>query len=263
MTNTNDTREYFEVNFKDNPDVRPETVKAGDIADILQTIESMVESKVFLANPQVKKDQIIVGFTNIRASSVDLQFYSPFKEITKNSFQDIGIAIKNKDFSTLPIPAYKTCNVISSFSKKYKCNAEFVHQNGRKIVLAVITPNTQIQKPPSLRGETTIYAKVVRVGGKEPKVEIETIDGITLFCDASLDVTTKLGTKLYQTVGLAGIAKWDYALNNVEEFSIKDVTEYERIPIKQTINELAKIASEYYTNITDVNKYISELRGSE
>jgi hypothetical protein len=59
-------KEYFEVNFTKNETVRPETVKAGDIADILKSIEIMVESQVYQSHPEIKKEQIVVGFTNIR-----------------------------------------------------------------------------------------------------------------------------------------------------------------------------------------------------
>lgn len=254
-------REYFEVNFTENKDVRPETVKAGDIAEVIKTVESMVESKVLKNFPDIKRDKVVIGFTNIRASSVDLQFYSPYKDTAKSSFQEIGQAINNNNYSSLPEPSFKACGIISAFSKKYKCNAEFIHQNGKKIVLAKITQNTKIERPRPLKGETTVYAKVIRVGGKEPKVEIETVDNITLYCDAPFDVTKKLGTKLYQIVGLVGIAQWDFSLNNIESFSIKEITEYEKIPFKQAMDELSNVTREYYSNITDVDQYISELRG--
>lgn len=121
---------------------------------------------------------------------------------------------------------------------------------------------TVLSRPPALIGETTIYAKVIRVGGQKPKVEVETVNGDTLFCEASIDITTKLGTRLYQIVGLVGTAIWDSELNNIEQFSIKDVTEYANTSIKEAMNELSRLTKEYYSNIDDVEEYISEIRGS-
>ncbi len=261
MTNIN--KEYFEVNFIKNINVRPETVKAGDIAEILKSIESMVESQVFEAYPELKKDQIIVGFTEIRATSVDLQFSSPYNEIAKSSIKELGQAIINNDFYKLPGPSFKTGVAVSAFSRKYRCDAELIHYNGERTILAVITPETRIEQPAPLKGETTIYAKVVRVGGKEPKVELETVDGITLFCDAPLDVVTRLGNKLYKIVGLVGIAKWDYELKNIEDFSIKDITDYEKVPFKQAMDELARATGQYYSEVSDVEQYVSKLRGND
>lgn len=260
---TNSDTEYFEVNFTENKSIRPETVKAGDIADILKAIESMVESQVFQTYPEAKREQVIVGFTNIRAASVDLQFYSPYENVAKSSFQQLGQAIEANNFSGLSKPSFKAALAVSEFSRKYQCDAEFIHQNEERTLLAKITPNTRIEQPATLRGETTVYAKVVRVGGKEPKVEIETVDGLTLFCDAPLDAVTRLGSKLYQIVGLVGVARWDYTLSKIEEFSIKDVTEYEKVPFKQAMDELASVTQQYYSKISDVEQYISEIRGSD
>ena len=120
-----------------------------------------------------------------------------------------------------------------------------------------------MENPPLLKGETTIYARVVRTGGKEPKVEIETVDGRTLFCDAPLDITKTLGTRLYQIVGLIGVAEWDIELNNIEQFSIKDVTDYEQVPIKEAMRKLAEVTRTYYMDINDVEQHISNLRGSD
>ena len=260
---TDNNKEYFEVNFIDNKNVRPETVKAGDVADVLKAVENMVENQVFQSHPEVKKDQAIVGFTSIRASSLDLQFYSPYNTIAKSSFQELGRAIENSSYINLPGPSFKAGLVVSAFSRKYKCDAEFVHQNRERTVLAKITPTTRIEPPAVLKGETTVYAKVVRVGGKEPKVEIETVDGLTLFCDAPLSIVTKLGSKLYQVVGLTGTARWDYQLNDIEAFSISDISDYEKVPLKQAMDELAQATRQYYSGVSDVEKYVTGLRGND
>jgi hypothetical protein len=114
-----------------------------------------------------------------------------------------------------------------------------------------------------LRGDTTLYAKVVRVGGKEPKVELETLDHRILYCDASLDITKALGSKLYQIVGLLGLAQWDNEQDIIVDFTIKDVTEFANIPFSEAINELSDATKQYYSDVEDVEKYISSMRGSE
>ncbi len=141
--------------------------------------------------------------------------------------------------------------------------AELVHQDGKRKLIAVITPDTKIERPKPLRGDTTVYATIIRAGGVDPKVELNTINGRTLYCDAPYDITKLLGTKLYQMVGLIGIAEWDIDLNDIEEFTIKDVIDYEKIPFKDAIHELAEITKPYYADIGDVEKYISTIRGSE
>ncbi len=260
----NDTtsQEYLEISFSGN-NIRPDVVKAGDIADIIKAVESLVEAQVQKDLPGLKGDQVIVGFTNIRATSIDLEFRSPYKESARSAFKNAGKAINENDYTGLPSNTFNALVTISTFTRKQKCTATLSHQNGQKRVLATITPDTKIERLHVLKGETTIYAKVVRTGGKEPKVEIETIDGRTLFCDAPVDITIVLGSKLYQTVGLIGIAEWDYELNNVTQFSIKDVIEYEHKPFKDALNELADATRKYYSGISDVEKHISTIRGTD
>lgn len=252
--------DYVEVTFKGN-DVRPDTVKASEIADILIAVENMVESQVYKKHPELKKDQLILGFTNIESSSIGLQFRSPLPDIANSALQDVGQGIQKRDFSSLPSSSYRDINTIIAFTRKYHCAAELSLNNGERNLIAEITPELRIERPPALKAETLIYARVVRVGGKEPRVEIETVDGKTLFCAATRDITTRLGTKLYQVVGLIGVAEWDIDLDNIEQFSIKDVTDYEKVPFKEAIDELAKTTSPFYSNITNVTEYISKLRG--
>ncbi len=259
--NNRQSPEYIEITFKGN-NVRPDIVKASEIADILIAVETMLESQIYKKHPEIKKDQLILGFTNIRSSSIGLQFRSPLPEIANSAFQDVGQSIKERNFSGLPGNSYKSFNTIVTFTRKWQCSAELALNNGVRNIIAEITPDMRIERPPALKAETIIYAKVVRVGGKEPRVEIETVDGKTLFCDANLDVTTKLGTKLYQVVGLIGVAEWDIDLDNIEQFSIKDVTDYEKVPFKDAMAELAKATGSFYADITNVTEYISKLRGS-
>jgi hypothetical protein len=256
------TKEYFEVSFTKNDTIKPESVKAGDIADVLKSIENIVVSQIYKKNPQLKKEPVILSLTNIRASSIDLQFHSPFPDVTLTAFEKLGQAIIKNDFSELPSASYEDFNTLVTFTRNQKCVAEFVHQNGRRNVIATITPDIRIVRPPALTGETTLYAKVVRTGGKEPKVELETVDGRTLFCDASIDITTKLGSKLYQTVGLVGKATWDIDLIYIEKFSIEEVLTYEEIPFNKAINELSEATKNYYSDIVDVDQYISKIRGT-
>ncbi len=256
----NISKQYFEVNFITNPNLRPENVKASEIADILKAIEGLVESQILAFNPQLKQEPVIIGFSNIKASSIDLEFRSPFPQYVLSAFNEIGSSVEKEDYSKLPPSCYKDLNTVVLFTRRQKCIAEFVHHNGKRNIITTITPDTRVERPPALRGETTVYAKVVRVGGKELKVEIETIDGLTLFCDASVEITTQLGSKLYQTVGLTGTAQWDLTLSSIEIFKISGVTEYEKVSLRQAFDELAKVTREYYKDVNDVDQYISNIR---
>ncbi len=245
--------------------IKPENVKASEVADVLKSVEDVIEASIFQDHPEIDKGQVIISLVNIKSESLGLQFRSPLPEYAQNAFRVLGHAVSSETTISLPPKSRSALSNIVRFTRNKKCTTDLIiASNGhRREVLATITPDTKIGKLPFLKGETTIYAKVFRTGGKEPRVEIETVDGQTLFCDAPLEITKLLGTKLYEVVGLIGVAEWDTELNNIEQFSIKDVTNYEKVSLKNAMNELGEHTRAYYSDIVDVEKYVSELRGPE
>ena len=256
------TENLIEISFS-GKDVKPSTVKASEIADILKAVENMVESQVFRDHPEIDKEAVIVSFVNIRASSVDLQFASPIPQIANKAFAYIGEAVTKQDYTKLPSSSFDALDTIMIFVRKRQCTAEFATLNGQRTVVAKITPDTNIIRTPMLTGETIIFGKVVRVGGRTPKVMVELVNGQTIYCDSGIDIARQLGSKLYSVVGLVGLAHWDAESLKMEQFAIKGLTAYEESPLTDAMNELAKIAGAYYSDINDVDKYIAGLRGSE
>lgn len=111
-----------------------------------------------------------------------------------------------------------------------------------------------------LTGETTIYGRIIRVGGKTPKVMLDTVDGRTIDCDADASIAQTLGGRLYQVVGLLGIAEWDPQTLTIDTFQIKALLPYEAKPLKEAMAQLAAITRKYYADIDDVPKYIASIR---
>ena len=250
----------IEVSFT-GEGIRPDNVKASDVADILKAIETMVEAHVLRDHPKIEKETVVVGLVSIKSSSLDLQFSSTIPTLAIAAFQDTGQAIRDKDFSRLPSGSFGALDLVVSFTRKRQCVADFIILDGKKDVIATITPDTTVERKPLLTGETTIYGQVVRVGGRTPRVMIEMVDGSTIFCDANIDIARTLGGRLYQVVGLAGIAEWDSKTLAMDTFTIKAILPYEATSFKEAMAELAEMTKSYYADITDVPKYIASIRG--
>lgn len=261
MSSSTVSESFIEVSFI-GEGIKPDSVKASDIADILKAVENMVEAQVFRDHPEVDKEQVIVGFVNIKSDSVDLQFVSPIQQIVFPIFQGIGEAVMANDYRDLPAGSIEALDTIVTFSRKKQCIAELVTTNGRRKVLARITPKTVLEKRAKLSGETTVYGKVVRVGGKEPRAMVELLNGQIVFCETTEAIARKLGTRLYTNVGLFGVAHWDAESLKLQQFTISDVTPYEELPLEDAMNQLAKAVGVYYGDVTDVDKYIADIRGS-
>lgn len=74
-----------------------------------------------------------------------------------------------------------------------------------------------------LTGETTLYGEVKRVGGFKPRVVLKTIQGDTIYCDASKALAQELGRRLYTEVGVRGQAKWNMQTLRIDAFIIESV----------------------------------------
>jgi hypothetical protein len=254
--------DFIEIRFT-GEGVKPETVKAGDIADILTAVEEMIEACVIRDFPQVSKERVIVGLVDIKGSSVDLKFSSQIGLLAIPAFEEIGEAVTTNEFSKLPIKTLEGLDMIAAFTRRHRCEAGLVLNNGKPKLLGTITPETKITRFPLLTGETTIYGQVVRVGGREPKVMVEMVNGRVIYCDAPIEMARQLGGKLYNIVGLWGLAQWNAKSFDVEKFTIRGVTLYEETPIEEAMKQLAKVAGKYYSNVINVDKYISDIRNSE
>jgi hypothetical protein len=241
--------------------ILPKSIRAGEMAEVLSSFEDMLSSLVMVDHPKLTKDDLIVGLINIQGGSVRLQFSSQLPEAVIPAFLQISKSVKEQKFNMLPSNTIKSLQTFSSFLHKKGCSADFVTINGRVKVLATMTPDVEIAPVEYIGGDTTIYGEVIRVGGREPKAMVETVDGTTVYCDiANEDLAREVGEHLYLMTKLDGTAKWDARSLNLEEFKITKVSEFGRIGIVETFGELSKLVGQYYADVTDVESYIASIR---
>ena len=90
----------------------------------------------------------------------------------------------------------------------------------------------------------------------------ETVDGQTVYCTIENEqLARELGERLYTWVSVKGRAKWDARSLELEDFTVIAVEDYTRTAsILKAFSELSSIAGKYYSDVTDVEGYISDLR---
>jgi hypothetical protein len=243
--------------------ILPENVRAGEMAEILIAVEDMVSGLVIKEHPKLTKDNLLVGLVSIEKGSLNLQFSSQIPEVTLPAFKQLTKSIKTQDFSSLPGTTLRSLAGFSDFIRKKNCEAEFISNNGRAKVLATLTPDIIISSPDYLKGDSVIYGRVIRVGGREPKAMIETAEGVTVYCEIeSEDLARVVGDRLYTWASLKGKAKWDSQSLRLEEFKIVEVSDYGG-SVSRAFEELSLIAGKYFLNILDVEGYVSSLRGED
>lgn len=252
---------HIEIRFVGS-DIYPGNVRSREIAEMITSAEDMIASIIVREHPELKKDNIIIGLTHIQKGSLRLQFAPQLPELVFPAYTKITQSIIESDYVHLPFSSIDSLKKIVAFTRRHSCSAELRINGIDEQLLAMITPETEIASLHLLRGETTIYGQVVRVGGKtKPRAMVETINGQMIFCDVEYELAKKLGQRLYTSVGLSGIAQWHPVNLALEMFSIKEITEYQEIPFSKAIFHLSEMIGEYYGDVEDVEGYVLSIRG--
>lgn len=240
--------------------LKPGQIRSKELAEVIEVVEDMIASIVVHENPELKKENIIIGLAEIGNSSIGLRFAPNLEELTIPATHRLTQSVNNGDFSHLPSSVVNGLRKISSFTRKHECDAEFRSINGEITVLAVVTPKTEIPIPTPLVGETTIYGTITRSGGAEPKVQFRTIDGELIHCKASEELARKAGARLYTEVALNGLASWNAVSYEIESFEIESIGDYKSTPLPVAFAEIRRIVGSVFDDIEDVAQYVAGLR---
>jgi hypothetical protein len=238
----------------------PGMIRSKEIAEVIESIEDMIASVVIRDHPELKKDTIVIGLKSIRQGSIGLEFSPNLIELTLPAVRRITTSIEGNDFGILPNSALNALRKLSAFTRRYQCNAEFLAQNGHQKSLATLTPETQIPDIYPLSGETNIYGEITRVGGAEPKIQFKTLEGQIIYCSTSKAIAKKAGTKLYTNVELNGLAEWNSETFEIESFHVISISDYEQTSPSEAFEELSNLIGDAFDDITDVNRFVSEMR---
>lgn len=239
--------------------VRPGLVRSKELAEILESIEDMVVSESLKRTPSLKKDDIVVGLYQIEDNSIGLVFRTTLASVVIPAFIATSQAVEANEYDLLTTQSLKSLEVLSNFSKRHNCNAEFSSSLSNNVI-AEITPATKIPKPSILEGSTEIAGKIIRVGGKKPKAMLELFDGTTLYCDIPESLAQELGHRLYKIALFSGYAKWNTRGYEIEEFKIDSFKEFQQVPVNKMFQELAGTIGSYFSNIEDVPAFVSNIR---
>ncbi|MBE9062454.1 hypothetical protein [cf. Phormidesmis sp. LEGE 11477] len=245
--------------------ISPGTIRSKDIAQLIDAVEDMIASKVVAENPSIRKDQIVIGLSNIEEGSVGLLFASSVDELTSSAAKAIASSITAEDFYSLPEDSIRSLKTISAFTRSRDCHAEIYDVNDSKKLLAVITPTTKILEYEPIRGETSIYGTVTRVGGsneEKPTIQFRTIEGHLLYCSASKRNAKIAAQHLYQKIGLIGVAEWDAKTFSIKSFDVKEISDYEQGSLSEALQSVSDSYGQQFDAVEDVDDFVQKIRHS-
>lgn len=249
-------KDILELKFEGNQ-VNPDTIKPHEVAELIINFERALLSTIKQEHPEINTDHLLFSFHSIENKSLDLKFIAhKAKEVVIGCYALISTAITTSKYNTLNSDTVESLIEISRFTKRHECVGYFRHDNRS---LTTLTKDTEIKfdKSNEIKGETRIYAKILRVGGESPTVNLKIDDEYKLTINVKEDLAKVLASKLYETAALIGVATWDKKSYKVIDFKITEVGEYEIKPLTETFDELRNLLSKHWDKIDDINSVLS------
>lgn len=246
----------------DGNGINPDKVQPSEICELINEFQNALLCTIKEAHPEIDTKAVLFSLQDIKNESLGINFKAlvesvlpEIKEVVVTSYLLIATSIGIGDYSKLNQNTLLSLKKISAFSKKYQCNGQF-NRNGETI--SVITPNTEIKekKVPTIKSETTIYGEVIDIGSN---IHIKLNEGYTITFDVDKKISKQLSSKLWEQIGVQGIAKWDIETYRITEFKFTNILDYSPQSISAAFAELKDISNgtwDEFNNERDINSQL-------
>ncbi len=237
--------------------VTPATVPLEDLADILRALREAVLHAAVDAGES--KSRVFLSLTKIEEGSDTLT-------ITESQEASVGsgrilAAIHSRDLSGIPARSRQSIRKI--WSKAQRRDWTIALNNGNQP--AIIDPKNEFPTPRFMRGNTTLCAEILRIGGTRPRALLKLPDGTKrTFPIVSKAVAETLSPKLYRVVSLNGEAAWAVGTWKIAEFKIMSAGEFDerRADPVAAFDRMRQIAGGRWNKI-DPDEYVRDQRSDD
>ena len=242
--------DILELKFEGN-NVNPSTVKPSEIAHLIEDFEKALLSTIEQNHREINTEAVLFTFHEIKDESLGLRFMPKLiTEIILSSYSIITTCINEGNFNQLNLNTIAALKSITKFSKRHNCIGYF-KKNG--ITLSTFTATTEINfdKNHLVKGERTIYGKLIDVGGENPNIHLKVNDDYIIIITTDEKNAKYLATKLFEKVGLKGTAKWDAITSQIVDFKLHDIIDYIPGNVSNAFNEMKKLTSGFWDNFNN------------
>jgi hypothetical protein len=261
--------------------IKPWHVPMRSLARLMDAIQRLVaqdeEEDVDSSEDEaeVQDDQIVslgsnvLKLVGIRATSAGYAISTPFRESALSVLATTGNAIENPTESEWTGPTISSLKDVSEIAKALRVKVE-IRESGSKRrlgdVIARITPETydQVSKSAFVHGDTSLFGRVVRIGGaEEARCALRIPDQSKLvYCGvASDELARKLSNHLYDDVTVHGEATWLRATWRICRFDINSFDPPKTGTFQAALDDIWRAGGKAWDKVKDPDKFISEMRG--
>ena len=243
--------------------ITPASIDTKELADLLDAFQSVVLEKTRMDNPTADLSNLFISLTEVKTGSAFYGFSTSIPSLVLPSYKYFQKSIKSKNTKNLPNKSIESLKRIHAYTKKRNCTTDFALSVDNSVHHAIITKESTFTFEKGIKGETFIYGTIIRVGGKDPTVTIEYENGFQITCNVSKEIAKQLASRLYDYVGLRGIAKWVGHDLSLDSFKVLELMQFEESSVSNSFKELSKVIGKYYSDIEDPNEYINIIRRGE
>ncbi len=236
-----------------------QTLPAGELGALIIDLEQAI-----LQTGQQHSDQAagVVSLSEIGPGSAKLSLALQGSALLGATL--VAVAVANAKFDELPTGAHAALYNIFRRLVSHSWSLAWKPSKTLQVPPAVISRENPIPAAPAprdVRGTSTVYGRLVRVGGESPKAQVKLDSGLMLFVDLDESQACELGHRLYQEIGLQGEAVWNGETLEMTSFSVRRVLTYRRSDVVHAFEQLAAAAGRRWEGV-NAAKYVRSLRSA-
>lgn len=240
-----------------------EEIRLKEVTELLVAIENMLVAIVERDHPALNISKSgALGLTSLQSGSLHAGFESPHEEVVQ-AWYEVSHSIETRDYSGLPPKVTDELGKIEKFNRRHDTDAEFWLNNGSRQHLATITADAGLPESLFVYGTTTLYGKLLRIGGdSRPTASLDISADKPLNCRVkTIELASSMAHRLYDVIGVRGTAKWSIAEYKPVAFTVEQLTEYRQTSLTEAFDSLSEVAAKHYADLEDVNAFVADLRG--
>lgn len=248
----------LKISFSGNG-ISPDKVSANEFAKLVIAYENALLAVVNKNHPG-RKGLSRISIVKVIDESLTI-LAEPNSEDVIEAADIINTSISTNKLFQLPFEAVDNLSVIQAFVEKYGCDANLNGIEG--IASAKITPATDLRITKSfyIKGETTIYGTVLRIGGAEPRIRVQADNGTAFSVVTNASTAKELTSHLYERIGVKGLATWKKENNELIEIKLKSFVLLSKLPLTERLKGLQNLLGEFWTDVDNPDDFITSLRG--
>ncbi len=242
--------------------IKPEDLDISELTDILMNYKRALLSKLVHKKSEINVDKILVSLIDIGENSVEAILVSNYPEVEECS-KELVNSINSNKFDELPDESKKSLITIIDKAKVRGYKIELYPDATNKKVVAQLeyTLKDKLAGPQHiLKGRTTIYGRVITVGGVEPRAQLRLLNGRLFRVKLKEETAKALAVRLYQVVALKGIASWRSDNMEMVNFEVEEILPYQETDFSEVIKKIHSLDPDAWKGIKSTFDAIKEIR---